>query len=187
MRKKIFCLAFGALQLAFSFPVGAQQAPKLPQIGVLSLGFSGVSSPQLEGFRQGLRELGYAEGKTIVIDYRFAEAKLDRLTDLAAELVRLKVDVILASGGTPVILAAKKASSTIPIVFPVVGDPVALGLVDSLARPGGNLTGFTIMTPELSGKRLEILKEAVPRTRQVAVLGQEGNAFSAFDFNLNPA
>jgi putative tryptophan/tyrosine transport system substrate-binding protein len=97
-------------------------------------------------------------------------------------LVRLKVDVILASGGTPVILAAKKASSTIPIVFPVVGDPVALGLVDSLARPGGNLTGFTIMTPELSGKRLEILKETVPRTRQVAVLGQEGNAFSAFDF-----
>ena len=99
MRKKIFCLAFGALQLAFSFPVGAQQAPKLPQIGVLSLGFSGVSSPQLEGFRQGLRELGYTEGKTIVIDYRFAEAKLDRLTDLAAELVRLKVDVHLGLGG----------------------------------------------------------------------------------------
>ena len=160
----------------------AQQPPKVPQIGVLSPGFSGVSSPQLEGFHQGLRELGYTEGKTIVIDYRFAEAKLDRLPDLAAELVRLKVDVILASGGTPAILAAKKATITIPIVFPVVGDPVALGLVDSLARPGGNITGFTIMTPELSGKRLEILKETVPRTRQVAVLGQAGNAFTAFDF-----
>ena len=182
MKKNIVLVAVAAYILASCDLAHAQETKKLPQIGVLSPGFPGVSSPQLEGFRQGLLELGYAAGKNIAIDYRFAEGKLDRLTDLAAELVRLKVDVILASGGTPAILAAKKATITIPIVFPVVGDPVALGLVDSLARPGGNTTGFTIMTPELSGKRLEILKEAVPRTKQVAVLGQVGNAFSAFDF-----
>jgi putative ABC transport system substrate-binding protein len=135
----------------------------------------------LDGFRQGLRELGYAEGKNIAIDYRFAEGKLDPLPDLAAELVRLKVDVILAAGGTPAILAAKKATSTIPIVFPVVNDPVALGIVDSLARPGGNITGFTNRTPELGGKMLELLKEAVPRTRRVAVLGQPGNASNAYE------
>ena len=97
-------------------------------------------------------------------------------------MVSLKVDVIVAVGGTPAILAAKNATSTIPIVFPTVGDPVSTGIVDSLARPGGNITGLTIMTPELSGKRLELLKEVVPRTRRVAVLGEEANAFSALDF-----
>jgi ABC-type uncharacterized transport system substrate-binding protein len=182
MSKIVVLVVVVALNLTNVHLSRAQEAKKVPQIGVLSPGFSGISSPQLEGFRQGLRELGYTEGKTIIIDYRFAEAKLDRLTELAAEFVRLKVDVILASGGTPAILAAKKATITIPIVFPVAGDPVALGLVDSMARPGGNITGFTIMTPELSGKRLEILKEAVPKTRQVAILGQAGNAFTAFEF-----
>jgi len=169
--------------LALSFPAAAQQAGKVPRIGFLTLG-SGPTSPTSvkEGFRQGLRELGYAEAKNIAIEYRSAEAKLDRLPDLAAELVRLKVDVIVAAGGTPAILAAKNATSTIPIVFPTVGDPVAQGFVASLARPGGNITGLTIMTREFSGKMLELLREVVPRIRRVAVLGQEANAFSALDF-----
>jgi putative ABC transport system substrate-binding protein len=102
------------------------------------------------------------EGKNITIEYRFAEGKLERLPDLAVELVRFKVDVIVAAGGTPAILAAKNATSTIPIVFPAVSDPVALGIVASLARPGGNVTGLTIRVPEFSGKRLELLKEVVP-------------------------
>ena len=168
--------------LAVAVIAAAQQPKKIPHIGVLYPGLSEVSDPPLDGFRQGLRDLGLAEGKNIAIEYRFAEGKLDRLPDLAAELVSLKVDVIVAVGGTPAILAAKNATSTIPIVFPTVGDPVATGIVDSLARPGGNITGLTIMTPELSGKILELLKEVVPRTRRVAVLGEEANAFSALDF-----
>jgi ABC-type uncharacterized transport system substrate-binding protein len=170
------------LLLAVAVIAAAQQPKKIPHIGVLYPGLSEVSDPPLDGFRQGLHDLGLAEGKNIAIEYRFAEGKLDRLPDLAAELVSLKVDVIVAVGGTPAILAAKNATSTIPIVFPTVGDPVATGIVDSLARPGGNITGLTIMTPELSGKILELLKEVVPRTRRVAVLGEEANAFSALDF-----
>ena len=188
MRRKVICFALCALLLALSVRAEAQQqAGKLPQIGVLYPGLSGVSDPPVVGFRQGLRELGYAEGKNIAIEYQDAEGKLDRLADLAAELVRLKVDVIVAAGGTPAILAAKNATSTIPIVFPTAGDPVALGIVASLARPGGNVTGLTLMTPEFSGKRLELLKEVAPRTRRVAVLGQEANAFTAQDFeNIQP-
>jgi putative tryptophan/tyrosine transport system substrate-binding protein len=181
MKAKILVYALPALILATIHLAEAQQPAKIPRIGVLYPGSSGPS-PQLDGFRHGLRELGYAEGENIAIDYRFAEGKLDRLPDLAAELVRLKVDVIVAAGGTPAILAAKKATSTIPIVFPTVGDPVALGIVDSLARPGGNITGLTIRTYEFTGKMLELLKEVVPRTKRVAVLGQEANAANARDF-----
>jgi len=121
-------------------------------------------------------------GKNITIEYRLAEGKLERLPDLAAELVRLKVDVIVAAGGTPAILAAKNATSAIPIVFPTVGDTVALGIVASLARPGGNITGLTIRVPEFSGKQLELLREVVPRARRVAVLGQEANTANALTF-----
>ncbi len=159
--------------------VQAQQAKKIAQIGVLS---SGASAPILEGFRRGLLELGYTEGKNIAIEYRFAEGKVDRLPGLAAELVRLNVDVIVTAGGTPAILAAKNATSTIPIVFPTAGDPVALGVVASLARPGGNLTGLTIRTPEFNEKRLELLKEVVPQTRRVAVLGEEANQANTLSF-----
>jgi putative tryptophan/tyrosine transport system substrate-binding protein len=182
-------ILLGAMLLVFRFPVEAQQAKKNAEIGFLHPGLSeGASNPQLEGLRQGLRELGYAEGKNITIEYRFAEGKLERLPDLAAELVRLKVDVIVAAGGTPAILAAKNATSAIPIVFPTVSDPVALGIVASLARPGGNITGLTIRVPEFSGKRLELLKEVVPRARRVAVLGQEANAANALDFKeMQPA
>src|SRR5262249_16277087 len=118
-------------------------------IGYLYSGLSGAS-PVLEGFRQGLRERGYVEEKSIAIEYRFDEGYLARLPTLAAELVRLKVDVIIAAGGAPAILAAKNATSTIPIIFPTVGDPVAQGIVASFARPGGNITGLTIMTPDTS-------------------------------------
>jgi len=181
MKKKFALVIVAAIILASSHLAHAQDAKKLFQLGVLYPGLSGASAPMLDGLRQGLRELGYTDGKNILINYRFAEGRLDPLPDLAAELVRLKVDVIVAAGGTPAILAAKKATTTIPIVFPVVNDPVAQGFVDSLARPGGNLTGFTNRTPELGGKMLELLKEAVPRAKQVAVLGQVGNPSQAFD------
>jgi putative ABC transport system substrate-binding protein len=126
--------------------------------------------------RRRLRELGYVEGKNIVIEYRYAEGKVERIPDLAAELVRLKVDVIVTSGGERTILAAKKASATIPIVFAGAGDPVGTGLVSSLARPGGNITGLSTMTPDLDGKRLELLKEAFPKVARVACLsGPRGN------------
>jgi putative ABC transport system substrate-binding protein len=168
--------------LATPLATEAQQPGKVPRIGVLYSGLSGAPPAVLEGFRQGLRERGYVEPKNIAIEYRFDEGNLARLPTLAAELVGLKVDVIVAAGGSQTILAAKHATSTIPIVFPTVGDPVAQGIVASFGRPGGNITGLTLMAPELGGKKLELLKEVVPRVRRVAVLGQEGNAFTALDF-----
>ena len=136
----------------------AQQPKKVPRIGVLSPGSPGPS-PLLDAFRQGLRELGYVEGQNIAIEYRFAEAKSEPLPELAAELVRLRMDVILAIN-TPASQVAKNATKTIPIVFTYVADPAAL--VASLARPGGNITGLTTLAAELSGKRLELIKEALP-------------------------
>jgi putative ABC transport system substrate-binding protein len=155
----------------------AQQAKKVPRIGYLSPASVSPSSAWIEAFRQGLRELGYVEGQNIAIEYRWAEGKADRLPDLAAELVRLKVDVIVVVG--PAAAAAKKATKTIPIVTASAADPVASGLVDSLARPGGNITGLSIMAPELSGKRLELLKEAVPGITRIAVLRDPTNPGSA--------
>jgi ABC-type uncharacterized transport system substrate-binding protein len=180
LSKSVSALPLCVLLFALCSSAEAQHTKKIPQIGFLYPGLSpGVSYPQLEGFRQGLRELGYVEGKNITIEYRFAEGKPGRLAELAAELVRLKVDVIVAAGGTPAILAAKTATSTIPIVFPNVGDPVGLGFVGSLARPGGNITGLTLRTAEFSGKRLELLKEVVPRARRVAVHRSRHCSFSA--------
>jgi putative ABC transport system substrate-binding protein len=140
----------------------AQQPAKVPQIGFLASRSPSSFSSETEAFRQGLRELGYVEGQNIGIEYRYAEGKTDRFADLATELVRLKVDVIVTSS-TPGVLAAKKASSTIPIVFGAINDPVASGLVASLARPGGNITGLTNLSPDLDGKRLELLKESFPK------------------------
>jgi putative ABC transport system substrate-binding protein len=151
----------------------AQQAGKIARIGYLT-GTNLAASPRLhEAFRQGLRDLGYVEGRNLVIEYRSAEGKLERLSALAAELVALKVDVIVA-GGRPPALAAKQATSALPIVFAVAADPVADGLVTSLARPGGNVTGLSNLAPELVGKRLELLKQAVPGVSRVAVLWQPG-------------
>ena len=154
--------------LAFPFPARAQQPGKLHRIGYLSASV-GRDDPNYEALRQGLRALGYIEGQNLVIEYRSAEGNLDRLPALAAELVRLKVDIIFAAGATQAV-AAKKATSAIPIIFVGTVDPVAIGLVDSLARPGGNVTGFSIGAPGLYGKRLEILKETLPRLSRVGLL-----------------
>jgi putative ABC transport system substrate-binding protein len=152
---------------------------KIPRIGFLSGGSPTTTSPaRYEAFRQRLRELGYVEGKNIVIEYRWVEGKLDRFPALAAELVRLKVDVIVTWGPTAT-LAAKEATNTIPIVMANDADPVASGVVASLARPGGNITGFSTLSPELSGKRLELLKETVPKLSRVAVLGASTSTSSA--------
>jgi ABC-type uncharacterized transport system substrate-binding protein len=152
----------------------AQQPKKVPRIGFLGSASTSFYAARINAFRQGLNELGYTEGKNIDIEYRYAEGKFDRLPDLAAELVGLKLDVIVAAP-TPSVLAAKKASATTPIVFASVVDPVASGLVASLARPGGNITGLTILGPELSGKRLELLKEVLPNVTRVAALWNSAN------------
>jgi putative ABC transport system substrate-binding protein len=162
-------LTLYALLFALYVSVEAQQPAKIPRIGVLAGSSSSGESPRVEAFRQGLRDLGYVEGKNIAIDYRYADARLDKLPGLADELIRLKVDVLVVST-TAAVQAAKKASGTIPIVFFGVFDPVAAGLVESLARPGGNVTGFTSIATALAGKRLELLKETVPKLARIAVL-----------------
>jgi putative tryptophan/tyrosine transport system substrate-binding protein len=169
-REFIGTLAGGLL--AAPLAAEAQQAAKIARIGYLAPNLA--ASPHLhEAFRQGLRDLGYVEGQNIVIEYRSAEGKAERLPALAAELVALKVDVIVVPG-TVGVLAAKQATKTIPIVFAVAADPVGSGLVTSLARPGGNVTGLSILTPELVGKCLELLTQAVPGVSRVAVLWQPG-------------
>jgi ABC-type uncharacterized transport system substrate-binding protein len=156
----------------------AQQPTQIPRIGFLGGAAPSANADRREAFRQRMRELGYVEGKNILLEYRYAEGKLDRLPALAAELARLKVDVIVTGGGGAT-RAAKEATNTIPIVMAQVPDPIADGFVASLARPGGNITGLSALGPELSGKRLELLKETVPKLSRVAVLGTSttpGNA-----------
>ena len=152
----------------------AQQPKKIPRIGYVSgSGDANNPGPFVEAFRQGLRDLGYVEGKNILVEFRFAEGQLERLPSLVAELVQLKVDVVVAAP-LSAIRAAKQATKTIPIVMVTTQDPVATGLVDSLARPGGNVTGLTRLTRELRGKRLELLKEVAPRISRVGVLVEKG-------------
>jgi putative tryptophan/tyrosine transport system substrate-binding protein len=169
MKRKITVVALCAMLFALCLPAGAQQPKKVPRIGYLSqLDLAGESS-RSEPIRLALRERGYIEGQNIVTEYRYAEGKLDRLPELAAELVHLKVDVIVTGGDNPV-RAAKNATKTIPIVMSGRGiDPVEAGYIESLARPGGNVTGITYLSGELGGKRLELLKEAVPKIARVAV------------------
>jgi len=176
-RRRFMAALAGGL-FAAPLAIEAQQRGHVPRIGYL-----GTSSPTLEAelvqaFRQGLRDLGDIEGQNIVIEYRWAEGNYHRLPDLVADFVRLKVDLIMTSG-TPGALAAKQATQTIPIVMAVTGDAVGVGLVSSLARPGGNLTGLTTMIPELQGKTLEILKEVFPKLRTVAVLLNTANPYIA--------
>ena len=176
-REFIGTLAGGLL--AAPLAAEAQAPAKVPRIGFLSV-LSLTDNPhELEAFRQGLRELGYVEGQTIAIEYRFAEGRPERLPALAAELVRLKVDVIVTAG-PPAPEAAKQATSTIPIVVAATGDPVAEGLVASLARPGGNITGLATISSELVGKQLELLKELVPKISRVAVLQNPSNNHHPF-------
>ena len=154
----------------------AQQVQKVYRIGVLSPFASSFGpGPSFEAFRQMLRELGYVEHRDVVLDYRWADGRPDRLLDLAADLVRLRVDVIFSAWGTPAALAAKKASTTIPIVFAGVGDAVGVGLIASLARPGGNITGSTFISEETIGKQLELLKEVVPRAFRIGVVVNPSN------------
>jgi len=174
MRKNILGFALSAVLFALCLSAEAQQTARIPRIGILFPSSASVRTGRVEAFRQRLRELGYVEGKNIVIEYRYAEGKRERLPDLAAELVRLKVDVIVTYGAG--ILAAKKASATIPIVFGAHPDPVGSGLVSSLARPGGNITGLSRMRPDLDGKRLELLKEAFPKVARVAFLWQSSTS-----------
>jgi putative tryptophan/tyrosine transport system substrate-binding protein len=176
MRRIGFAVVVAVILLLAPLANEAQQA------GVPRVGYLGNSSPSLEvdlldAFRQGLREFGYTEGQNIIIEYRWAEGKYDRFPDLLADLVRLKVDAIVTAG-TPGALAAKRATKTIPIVMAVAGDAVGTGLVDSLAHPGGNVTGSTTIVQELEGKRLELLKEVVPRLSRVAFLSNPTNPLS---------
>ena len=171
--KNLVGLLIGLTFVSIRF-VEAQQPAKIQRIGYLTANSSSVELPRIETFRQGLRAFGYIEGQNIAIDYRFTDGKFERLPDIAAELVRLKVDVLVANT-TNAALAAKHATSTIPIFFMGVSDPIEAGLVESLARPGGSITGLTNIAPVLSGKRLELLKETVPKLSRVAVLWDPQN------------
>ena len=176
MTKKISILTLCALLLALCTPAEAQQPKKVPRIGYLSADDAAGESTRAEAIRLALRERGYIEGQSIAIEYRYAEGKRERYPDLAAELVRLKVDIIVAAGGDQLVRPIKNATKTIPIVMIGQGlDPVAEGLVESLARPGGNVTGLTNLSPELAGKRLDLFKEAVPKIANVAVLYEPAN------------
>ena len=170
MRKNSFCLTLCAMLYALGSPVEAQQTAKVSRIGYLTVASLSSNAARVEAFRQGLRELGYMEGKNIVIEWRSGEGKVERQAELAAELVRLKVDVIVTSGPT-MTRAAKQATVTIPIVMAFDSDPVGNGFVASLARPGRNITGLSAVSPDISGKQLELLKEIVPKLFRVAVLG----------------
>jgi ABC-type uncharacterized transport system substrate-binding protein len=168
-QQKLCSFTLCALLFAICVPAHAQQPAKVPRIGYLSANSLNTNPTRIEAFKQGLRELGYTEGKSIVIDWRFAEGNPDRERALAAELVNLKVDVIVTSGPAAT-RAAKKATSTVPIVMAFDNDPVGNGFVASLARPGGNISGLSTLSPEISGKQLELLKELVTRLSRVAVL-----------------
>jgi ABC-type uncharacterized transport system substrate-binding protein len=184
MRLNRFLVAL--ILLAFCTPAEAQQPTKIPRIAYLSATSLSANAARIEAFRQGLRELGYVEGKNIVIEWRSVEGNIDRLPALVAELVRLKIDIIVSAG--PLITrAAKEATFTIPIIMTTDNDPVGSGFVASLARPGGNISGLSTLAPEISGKQLELLKESVPRLSRVAVLAtstQPGNAQSLKEIEL---
>jgi putative ABC transport system substrate-binding protein len=166
-RTVFFVLTTAAL--ATTHPAAAQQAGRVARVGILVPGSHSAFSVRIDAFRNGLRELGYVEGQNILVEYRFDDGNTDRLYDLASSLARLKVDVIVTASA-PGVLASRKASTTIPIIFAAATDPLASGLVASFARPGGNVTGLTNLSQELDGKRLELLKETSPKINRVAYL-----------------
>jgi putative ABC transport system substrate-binding protein len=185
--RKLSGVALSAMLFALCSSAEAQQAKKVPRIGFLSSVSPSTISARVEAFRQGLSGLGYVEGKNIVFEWRYAEGKRDRLPALAADLVRLKVDVIVSAGPGPT-RSAKQATRTIPIVMGFDDDPVGNGFAASLARPGGNITGLATLAPELSGKQLELLREIVPKLSRVAVLGnasQPGHPQALKEINLS--
>jgi putative ABC transport system substrate-binding protein len=184
MINSIIHLTLCAMLFALCSSASAQQVKKVTRIGYISSQDPGYESARAEGIRLSLRELGYIEGENIAFDYRYSRGKTDRAPELAADLVRLKVDIIIVAGGIHWIRAAKDATKTIPIVMVGVGnDPVEAGLIESLARPGGNVTGLTNLTGKLAGKRLELLKEAVPKLARVAVLYQPATPANVLEVN----
>jgi putative tryptophan/tyrosine transport system substrate-binding protein len=176
MKKRIIGFALSALLFGLCASAEAQQPGKAPRIAFIA--GTGPEGPNVESFRRGLREFGYIEGKNIVVEYRYLGGQVDQISSVVAELLQLKVD-ILVSPVVPVIHAAKQATKTTPIVMAILEDPVANGFVDSLARPGGNITGLTLITRELSGKRLELFKEIIPTISRVGVLSVVGSTSSA--------
>jgi putative ABC transport system substrate-binding protein len=174
VKRREFITLLGGAAATWPLAARAQQPGKLPTIGFLVPGTPLTESQRVAAFVQRLRELGWIEGRTVAIEYRWAEGRNDRVAEIAVELVRIKVDVIVTTG-TPAALAAKQATSVIPIVFAAAADPVGSGLVASLARPGGNITGLSIQQADLAGKRLELLREVIPAVRRLAILTNVGN------------
>jgi len=182
MSIRIIRCALCAMLFAFSVPVEAQQPKKVPRIGYLGAGDPAFESHRAEGIRLALRELGYREGENLTTEYRYAEGRIDRIPELIDELVRLKVDIVVAAGGDRLIRGAKNATKTIPIVLVGPGpDPVKAGFIESLARPGGNITGFTHLNRELGGKRLELLREVVTKLARVAHFYDPANPGAALE------
>jgi putative tryptophan/tyrosine transport system substrate-binding protein len=178
MRRREFVTLLGGVMASWPLGVRAQQTAKLPRLGFLT---AGKDSPGLPALLEGLRQWGWIEGKTVVIEYRYAENRNDRLPSLAADLVHLNVDVIVAAG-TLAPLAAKHATATIPIVMTSAGDPLGTRLVSGLAKPGGNVTGLSLMSPDISGKRLELLEQIVPDVARVAIIWNASNPYPALVF-----
>ena len=180
LKRREFITLIGGATVGWPLVVRAQD--KLPTIGFLGSGTPSSQKEQLTAFVQRLGELGWTEGRNVTTAYRWAEGRAERYAEIAEEFVQLKVDVIVASGGTSVI-AAKRATSAIPIVFPVVNDPLGSGLVASLARPGGNITGLSLQNPDLAGKRLDLLREVVPGLRRLAIMVSVGNPGAVGELN----
>ena len=180
MRRREFITLLGGATMAWPLAAHAQQSGNLRTIGFLGPNTHSAASEWVAALVQRLRELGWMEGRTITIEYRWAEGREERFAEIAAEFVRLKVELIVTSG-TPTVMASKKATSVIPIVFATAGDPVGSGLVASLARPGGNVTGLATLANELAGKRLEILREVVPDLQRLAIMGNVGNPFTVLE------
>src|SRR6266436_6230448 len=178
--RRAFLAGAGAALVATPLAAEAQQAGKLPTIGYLGANTPSAESQRIAAFVQRLRELGWIEGRTIAIEVRWAEGRNERFAEIAAEFVRLKVDVIVTAG-TAAVVAAKQATSVIPIVFAVAGDPVGTGLVASLARPGGNVTGLSLQAADIAGKRLELLREVVPGLRRLAILANVGSPLAVLE------
>ena len=174
MKRRAFIALLGGTAAAWPLAARAQQSAKLPIIGFLVGASRSATSQWIAGFVQRLRELGWTEGRTVTIEYRWADGENERAAEIAAEFVRLKVDVIV-TGGTPAVVAAKHATSTVPIVFAAAGDPVASNLVASLARPGGNVTGLSLQQTDLASKRLELLRKLVPNLTRLAIMAHVGS------------
>jgi putative ABC transport system substrate-binding protein len=180
VKRREFITLLGGAAATWPFAARAQQPTKLPTIGLLGQSTRSAASEWTAAFVQRLRELGWIEGRTIAVEYRWAEGREERFAEIAAEIVRLRVDVIVTSG-TPQVLAVKQATSVIPIVFATAGDPIGTGVVASLARPGGNVTGLAMQTTDLVGKRLSLLREVIPNLRRLAIMANVEYPFAALE------